>query len=499
MKELKESLSVVSMKDCLKMNSGKNIDQDTIQKDSANFLQKIINTIPNPIFVKDFNGIYQYCNIALAKYLGLKHEDVIGSSVYDVYPKELADIYCKADSELMKKGGTQTYEAKLIHKDGSLHDVIFNKGVIKDLKDEITGLVGVIVDITERKVNEKRIRRLLKMKEVALEVNQAIIGIKNINELFDIILKKVTDVIEDSQLACVLLLDDNKKLKIASSKGYDDEASKSYALNLTDTFLWREANGKFEKAIIINDIQRKYKNEFPDILENNKFFDVQSSISAPIIVDKKLYGFINVDSSYNNAYDELDLEMMEYLRNQVSIVISNHKLYEKIIYLSKYDKLTKVYNRSYFEELFNEYIENAMKNNERFYLVLFDLNGLKLVNDTYGHLAGDKLIKSFAINISNLIEDNNFLARFGGDEFIAVFSYIKLQELIDKFEIIIKYFKNNPINFEGNFITCQFSYGIAKFPYDSKYYDQLVSIADERMYEFKKKIKKPKEIYKYNI
>lgn len=458
-------------------------------KGNLALIQSIMDSVLNPIFYKDYDGIYKHCNAAFLEYLGLEYKDVVGKGVYDIYPRELADIYYKADNELMKNRGKQIYESKFTYNDGSLRDVLFNKAAITDENDRVTGLVGVIVDITERKASDKRIQRLLKLKEVSLEINQAIIGINNISELFSLILEKISQVIESAELGCVLLLDDDETLKVTACKGYNKEKSQEYRLNLRETFYWNQTNGNFKQAIIINDIQRLLSDEFPNILENDEVVKVQSSISSPIIVDGKLYGLVNIDSGLNHAYDDLDLEMMEYLRNQIAIVISKHKLYEETIYLSKFDKLTNVYNRSCFEELCEKYMDEAIRNNQEFYLVLYDLNGLKFVNDTYGHLTGDKLIQAFSSKMNDFVGPKNIFARFGGDEFIAIFSDVDLEWLNNGFHQVMKFFKNNPLVFKGNHISCEFSYGIAKFPEDSNTYNELVRVADERMYKFKKKIK----------
>lgn len=179
---------------------------------------------------------------------------------------------------------------------------------------------------------------------------------------------------------------------------------------------------------------------------------------------------------------------MEYMRNQIAIAIGKHTLYEETVYLSRYDKLTNVYNRRYFEKILDRYINKSIMYNEEFLLVLFDLNGLKFVNDTYGHLAGDEVIKGFTSILKKHIRSSDILARIGGDEFVGVFE-TDLQSLIKKFEDIIDYLKKHYIIFEENDIVCSFSYGIADFPCDGDKYNKLIKTADERMYKYKQKSK----------
>ncbi|WFD12164.1 diguanylate cyclase [Tepidibacter hydrothermalis] len=451
-------------------------------KENFKFLQNFIDTIPTPIFYKDENGVYKNCNIAFTEFVGFTKEEIIRHTSYDINPKEFAEVYYKADNELIKNKGKQTYETEIKHRDGSIRDVIFNKAVITNEKEEVKGIVGSIIDITERKKDQKRINKLLKIKEAMLEISYSVMGVNDIKELFDLILQKAIDSIENANIGAVLILDNNENLKIAASRGYEIEESKKFSIKLKESIVWFKTKGNIDKAIVINDIDKMSEIKF---LATNQNLKIKSIMSAPIVIDSKLYGFINIDSNQTNVFDDIDLEIMEYIRNQVQISISKYELYEEIFYLSRYDKLTNVYNRSYFEDLLDKYIHKPTKYKEKFSLVVFDLNGLKFINDKYGHLAGDELIKSFAKNLSESIRSSDILVRLGGDEFVGVFFKTNSKSLIKKFDELIENFKNNQIVFEGNNIICSFSYGIAEFPKDSNDYKELIKIADKRMYEYK--------------
>lgn len=122
------------------------------------FFQTLIDTIPSPIFYKDRQGLYIGCNKEFESYIGLTNTKLSGKSVYDIAPKELADIYKKADDELYESGGIQIYETQVKYADGTIHDVIFNKAVFLDSDGDIGGMVGVILDITElKKANQEKI------------------------------------------------------------------------------------------------------------------------------------------------------------------------------------------------------------------------------------------------------------------------------------------------------------------------------------------------------
>ncbi len=123
------------------------------------FTQQLLEAIPNPVFFKDAEGRFIGCNRAFEDYIGFTRENLVGKTVYDIAPKDLADRSHAADKALYEIPGTQSYEASVIFaKDGSRHDVLFNKATFFDNTGVVAGLVGVIVDITQRKQLEANTR-----------------------------------------------------------------------------------------------------------------------------------------------------------------------------------------------------------------------------------------------------------------------------------------------------------------------------------------------------
>jgi diguanylate cyclase (GGDEF)-like protein/PAS domain S-box-containing protein len=120
-------------------------------------IQNAIDMLPSPIFIKDADCRYIGCNRAFEQYIGLSRAKIIGATVHDVAPAELAAIYEKADRDLLADGGTQSYEANVRYADGSVHDVIFYKSVFYSAAGQPDGISGVMLDITERKCLENEL------------------------------------------------------------------------------------------------------------------------------------------------------------------------------------------------------------------------------------------------------------------------------------------------------------------------------------------------------
>ena len=135
----------------------KSFNQEFI--DDPELHQKIIDALPIPIFYRDMQGIYKACNVAQEKLLGLPKSQIIGKTVFDIQPFEIAEIYAQRDQELLDSPGDQIYEAKFRDANGTLRDVVFNKAVIRNNQGELIGIVGSIFDITERKKAERKLEK----------------------------------------------------------------------------------------------------------------------------------------------------------------------------------------------------------------------------------------------------------------------------------------------------------------------------------------------------
>jgi diguanylate cyclase (GGDEF)-like protein/PAS domain S-box-containing protein len=126
---------------------------------TSDLLQTVIDAVPAPIFFKDEKGVYLGCNRAFEGIIGVSPEEIVGKSVFDLAPRELAEVYQKADNDLLGAGGQQVYETQVRFKDGSVRDVMFHKATFNNRDGALGGLVGAMLDITERKRLEEQLAR----------------------------------------------------------------------------------------------------------------------------------------------------------------------------------------------------------------------------------------------------------------------------------------------------------------------------------------------------
>ncbi len=134
-------------------------------KERHAFLNTLINSIPIPVFYKDIEGKYLGANEAFCEMLGKSHEELIDKEVFEVAPKHLAEKYRQMDLDLIKQGGSQVYEYHVKHPNESEHFYVFYKTVYNDLAGKPGGIIGIMLDITDRKRVEEQLRELNATKD----------------------------------------------------------------------------------------------------------------------------------------------------------------------------------------------------------------------------------------------------------------------------------------------------------------------------------------------
>ncbi len=158
--------------------------------------------------------------------------------------------------------------------------------------------------------------------------------------------------------------------------------------------------------------------------------------------------------------------------------------------LALYDDLTGMPNRKLFFDRFDVMIQGAVRDGRSCGLIYFDLNGFKEVNDTYGHQAGDTVLRNSAQRINSTIRDSDTVARIGGDEFVVLCGHLNepgdLMVIGEKIRRTLTIPMTLELDGRVESITIGASFGVSVFPQDSTDRDELLRIADTKMYAEKR-------------
>ncbi len=160
--------------------------------------------------------------------------------------------------------------------------------------------------------------------------------------------------------------------------------------------------------------------------------------------------------------------------------------YEQMTRHTYQDSLTHLYNRRYFDHALDSEIHRAQRYGLEFSLLFIDLDKFKLINDTYGHSAGDLVLKTVSETILNLKRQEDLAARYGGEELVLILPQTSKEQSHSVAERLREKIEKTTLSHEDNSLKVTMSGGIAHYPSDARKSHELIQLADEAVYRAKK-------------
>ncbi len=167
------------------------------------------------------------------------------------------------------------------------------------------------------------------------------------------------------------------------------------------------------------------------------------------------------------------------------LAIDARKLHEELLHRSEFDQLTDIPNRFVLDKQLEVRIAEAHQNALIFGLIYIDLDGFKQINDLHGHSVGDSYLQEVALRMKRQLRSQDLLARFGGDEFVALIPQVRSRAGIEEVAQRMERCFDFPVVVEGHTLHGSASFGIAVYPEDATSCDGLLIAADAAMYALK--------------
>ncbi len=366
----------------------------------------------------------------------------------------------KEGKKLSIKGleGYLNYETIRKKKDGTLFSVSISATPL-EIDGQVKGEIGIYIDITERKQSEK-------VQQVLYNISKAVNSPISLKQFYKAIHKELGTIIDTTNFY-IALVDENK-----------DELYFPYYTDEKDD---KMPFVKFSKSLLNNNEQYKEMINQGILTPMGSTTDESIWLGVPLKIEGRVMGAMAVQNYTNpNLYSEKDIKLLEFVSSQVATAIERKSSEEKIKHLSFHDALTGLYNRAYFEEELERY------NFPRYYplsVVTLDINGLKVINDTFGHSEGDRLLQHFSQILASISRQGDILARIGGDEFAILLPYTTSEDAHSFCERIKKACKQDKI--EPIYLRPNISLGHTTQEGEYKDMNSLLKEADRNMYQDK--------------
>lgn len=363
------------------------------------------------------------------------------------------------------------------------------------LKDKIiqwrgkTARMEIAFDITELELQKQELKNMLDVQALITNCVRMLYAVDNLDQTINAVLTQIGEFLV-SDRAYVFEIKDElmNNTHEWTAPGISPQLEKLQQLDLSLISDWLPF---FEKndCIIIDDVEQLQKTN-PAAYATLHAQEITSLIAAPIFLDNKLAGYIGIDN-----YDSEKIKNSSYLLLSMSIFLSyaiRHRNHVDMLHrLSYHDLLTNALNRNAFMDVLSQFRPGQYASAGIIYI---DINGMKEINDFYGHHQGDKILITTVAKVFNLFKPDE-LFRIGGDEFVIITYDLTETDFYEKFNLLRNIFcKKTNLPFSIATGSCW-----VKSPSDL---NSLLQQADSAMYTDKKKFYYGKEKtsrYRHNL
>lgn len=228
-----------------------------------------------------------------------------------------------------------------------------------------------------------------------------------------------------------------------------------------------------------------------DITTDNRYQEglkgAKSELTVPMNSRGRTIGVLNAESVDVGAFEEKDEKILSILAGSAAMALENARLHKQLEDLSTTDELTGVHNYRYFAERLKEEQRRTRRYDQPLSLIMIDIDWFKSCNDTYGHQAGNLVLKGLAGVIRGIVRDTDVVSRYGGEEFIVILPQTTADDAHEIGERIRSEVERTEFSEEGLLpsLRVTVSIGISTYPDNGGTADNLVEMVDKALYRAK--------------
>lgn len=377
----------------------------------------------------------------------------------------------------------------------SMREGRFDLSVSTDFGDGIGKLGFDLNDLArdlDRKFNEVN-----KLHEISEEITAGLFLNDVLNRAYD----SFSPVIPYNRMGCALLSDENKIAtaywgrtdapNVRIRNGYSAPMAGSSLQTIIDTGQPR----------ILNDLEA-YLAEYPDSASTKLLVaeGMRSNLTCPLIAQGKPVGFLFFTSHKKNTYQNIHQAIFLKIAGQISILVEKSRLYQQVYELNQkllfaqrelqiqatHDSLTGIYNHGAIIKHLEAQLARTKRHNQTLSVIMIDVDNFKRFNDTYGHLAGDAMLKFVAARMKECLREYDYIGRYGGEEFLVVLGDADYETAVKTAERLNRVVGGETVVFGGNILAATISLGVAVVE-DCAIHkiDEIIMAADQELYKAK--------------
>jgi diguanylate cyclase (GGDEF)-like protein/PAS domain S-box-containing protein len=451
-------------------------------------LLQAIEQAPVGLFNSDARGEWTYTNTRCAQMLGLTPAEALGHGWVNAVHPEDSEYVITQWAAAVRAGRAFALEFRFQHLHGSFNWVYGYAVPLHTTTHELLGYVGILEDVTERKDSEQA--QLMAQEKLAVwvsELEQRNREIALLNEMggllqscltaeeaFGIIGQQAPRLFESAAGLLGIVHESRRLIEVAAHWG--EAAEKMLPFAPEDCWALRRAR--------VHSVEPGSASPF---CRHVSSAETEAYVCLPLLAQGEMLGVWHLRRHPGSgAFPENQQQLAQAVGDSIALALSNLRLRETLRQQSIRDPLTGLFNRRYLEESLTRELSRATRAGQPVSVILLDLDHFKRFNDTFGHAAGDHLLRELAKILQAHIRLSDIACRFGGEEFTLILPEASLEIAQQRAETLRRKVSELRLQYEGQPLgDVTLSLGVAAFPQHGRRNDDLLRSADEALYRAK--------------
>lgn len=432
------------------------------------------------LFIQDIENQKAYPN-SFWKKLGYSAEDMTNLGFLEfVHPDDKKMVEAAYGKVATAIHGSNELKFRIKSRSGKWHWVLSSSiGVKKSENGETFKYIGFDHDVTTEIEARVKAETALHEAESLIRATEIISSNLDLKSTINAILEQAKTVFSCTSASIQLI--EGKVLKIVGDVGLlNDDSGEEIVFPITSWTPNSRVLTKRKPYIINSNLRKLYPNFLDKSIEG-----VKSWMGIPLLYQDKLIGMIAFDHSGEEHFADADLRLAQALASQIAIALENARLFEEVKALSIKDELTGCFSRRHFFECLGKESEMAKRYDSPLSCILFDVDDFKIVNDRFGHIEGDRILRDIATIAAEELRTVDVFSRYGGEEFVVLMPSTSIDEAFIVAERVRMSIEEK-VSLPGRDLSVTVSLGCSVFIADENDgSERLLSRADRAMYDSK--------------
>jgi len=464
--------------------------------ESSHRLASVVESAEDAIYTKALNGTIETWNRAAEKLYGYRADEVKGRHVSLLVPPDRSDDLRKALEDVQHEMGRQHHRTVSLRKDGSTVPVSLTISPLRDSRGRVVGTSTIARDISQRLKEENELRRTqeelrISLRELELrnkllnlfsQMAERLDGTQTAEEGYPIIAEFATQTFPSESGALYIV---NASRTLVEAVAFWGESVASETVFAPDD-CWALRLGKLHSGMVGQNAM---------LCRHLKQAELAGYLCNPVLAQGQVFAlfYLQMAADVSGRPEGSAPEAMA-AKQQVVVAFSeraglslaNVKLREQLRFQSIRDPLTALFNHSYLEQTLEREISRAARGKSTVGIIMLDIDYFKRFNDTFGHDAGDVLLREVGYFLQSRTRKGDVACRYGGEEFTIVLTHATLEATAKRAEQLRMEARGVHVKHQGQLLgPISFSFGVAAFPEHGSTVMEVMKAADKALYQAK--------------